>query len=491
MSKSVTKKQGMNLAAIMLVFVMMFSAIGCSTTGTPVSTSDLENSTSLSNGSAETSESGPDEYLSDPIYQYIVEKEPDIAQYLDFSNGGIGSAIYQGEFGCTAYSKTRSDFPKLASLVVPLVNDYIKENNYSIGFINIMYYPDNDKDNAITWSAQKNNGLRGNLVDSSVDPLDGWASDLPYDQIKNYIDETTGKNIASQATAADASKVEDESSKEITYDNISTYEGYVDVCKSILEIEQSDTMTGEIIGLIEEHFPMLYASCKGKDVSNEEDDSWVEYLMLAFTYMSSYYEPDTIGYALGDYGLRALYYTTITGNKSYEFQSAIDDLKSIGDEAGLNLSTMLLVGKVSAGQYKVGIDIEPGEYLVLADSDSGYFSVSTDAAGKDIEFNDNFKYNSYITIKSGEYLKLSRCSAYPVDKNEIELDKNGEGMFRVGIDLPAGEYKLIADSDSGYYCVYSDSRQEDIVANDNFSGQSYITVTDGEYLKLSRCHIVD
>ena len=485
------KKHNTKIAAIILVFVLVFSANGCSTDEASVSTPVSETSTNLSNSSEETSANSSAKYLNDPVYQYIAEKEPNIAQYLDLNNGGMTSTVLSGKLGFSAYSKTRAAFPKLASIVIPLVNDYIKEHKYSIEFITIMYYPDNDKENAISWNANKDDGLRGMLVDSSVDTLDGLKSNLPYDQIKNYIDDKTGENIASRGDASNSSQGTDESSREITYDDISTYEGYVNVCKSILEIEYSDAMTKEVVSIIEKQFPLLYASCKGRDVSTAEDDSWLEYLMFAFTYMVTYYEPGTIGYAIGDNGLRALYYTNITNNENPKYKNAIDDLKSAGEDAGLNLSTMMLVGKVSTGQYKVGTDIEPGEYLVLADSDSGYFCVSSDAAGKDITFNGNFSYNTYITVASGEYLKLSRCSAYPVDKNEIELNTSGEGMFRFGVDLPAGEYKLVADSDTGYYCVYSDSRQNAIVANDNFSGQSYITVEDGEYLKLSRCHIVE
>jgi hypothetical protein len=62
-------------------------------------------------------------------------------------------------------------------------------------------------------------------------------------------------------------------------------------------------------------------------------------------------------------------------------------------------------------------------------------------------------------------------------------------MYRVGIDIPAGEYKLISDEEySAYVCVYgSSSVSKDIVTNDNFENSKYITVKDGEYLYFSRC----
>lgn len=148
-----------------------------------------------------------------------------------------------------------------------------------------------------------------------------------------------------------------------------------------------------------------------------------------------------------------------------------------------------------SGTYKVGEDIPAGEYIVLSNTgDGGYYSVNADPNGDDILFNDSFDYNGIITISDGEYLELSRSCIYNLDEwltqNSIPLDKSGI-MLKVGVMLPPGEYKLLADNnDGGYYCIYSDSRQSDIIANDNFEGQSYVNVSDGQYLVLNRCKII-
>lgn len=143
--------------------------------------------------------------------------------------------------------------------------------------------------------------------------------------------------------------------------------------------------------------------------------------------------------------------------------------------------------RFESGQYKVGTDIEAGEYVFFTESGKGYFSVSTDSNGSDIIANDNFSYNSIMRIEDGEYLKLSRCYAVPIEEAQ-ELPINKANMFKIGIHLSAGEYKLLTE-EKGYYGIYSDDRQQDIVANDNFDSMSYITVSDGQYLKLSRCYI--
>lgn len=65
-------------------------------------------------------------------------------------------------------------------------------------------------------------------------------------------------------------------------------------------------------------------------------------------------------------------------------------------------------------------------------------------------------------------------------------------MFKVGVDIEAGEYKVTAEEgEMGYYCVYGDSRHDDIIANDNFEGSAYVTVKDGQYLVLNRCLLAE
>lgn len=65
----------------------------------------------------------------------------------------------------------------------------------------------------------------------------------------------------------------------------------------------------------------------------------------------------------------------------------------------------------------------------------------------------------------------------------------GEGMHLVGTDIEAGEYKLTATSDvDGYWKVTGSSAPDaDIIGNDIFTGTAYVTVTDGQYLTVSRC----
>lgn len=158
------------------------------------------------------------------------------------------------------------------------------------------------------------------------------------------------------------------------------------------------------------------------------------------------------------------------------------------------------------GMYKVGKDIPEGEYILYNTSNyDAYTCVSDDANQNDIIFNENFPSNLIITVYDDEFLDLSRCMAINLDEliegNEdktdtlinVVADRVDEGvMYKVGLMLEPGEYKLETTGNyDGYYCIYSDSRHDDIVANDNFDSSTYVEVSDGEYLLLSRCKIVE
>lgn len=144
-----------------------------------------------------------------------------------------------------------------------------------------------------------------------------------------------------------------------------------------------------------------------------------------------------------------------------------------------------------SGQYKVGEDIQAGEYILLAESDrEGFFSVDEDANGNEIIFNGNFKTNTIVTVNDGEFFEFKRSIAVRYDDfypaNEIDISNDGI-MIKVGNEIEPGEYKVLGER--GYYCIYSDSRQDDIISNGQVDGSKYISVEDGQYLVLKKCTI--
>lgn len=150
----------------------------------------------------------------------------------------------------------------------------------------------------------------------------------------------------------------------------------------------------------------------------------------------------------------------------------------------------------NAGQYRVGRDMVAGEYVLLSTSDyGGYFCVSSDALGNDIICNDLFEVNSIVTVRSGEYIELERCIAVDATsfytKYSIRTDNYGV-MLKVGYDIMPGTYRVVAQpGQTGYYCIYNDSRHDDIINNDLFENSAYVTIRTGQYIILSRCRIVE
>lgn len=156
-----------------------------------------------------------------------------------------------------------------------------------------------------------------------------------------------------------------------------------------------------------------------------------------------------------------------------------------------------------SGMYKIGKDMPAGEYKLFAtDGLAGvsYFEIAKDSSNslESIIANDNFFSFSYVTVSEGQYFKFTDARAVPVDQAEKSGPAEGRytsGMYKVGVDIPAGEYKVLPEEGStlgfGYFEVTKTSRHtlDDIVSNDNFEDSRYITLETGQYLKLSEAYI--
>jgi hypothetical protein len=147
------------------------------------------------------------------------------------------------------------------------------------------------------------------------------------------------------------------------------------------------------------------------------------------------------------------------------------------------------------GQYKVGADVPDGEYVLIStNSIMSYVELAKDSTGTlaSIITNDAFTNRSYVTVVGGQYLKITGCKMYALaDAPKVDTSKGtlSSGMYKVGADLPAGEYSVTADAGAAagsYIEVSKDSSHtlDAIVSNDMFTGSKYITVSNGQYLKL-------
>lgn len=300
-----------------------------------------------------------------------------------------------------------------------------------------------------------------------------------------------------QTTQMNYSAEEESSFTETTFDveekALESYENFKDaLCDLALAMKQAGaTDKSEMTALVYSIDSVEKYTSFNEATNDKAFDDFSE--AIAYFYVN--YDEGLVGHEIGEEGFAAIKSLTFSDG---EYSKHIENIKNLinmpaegtGSDDNMESLESSSNDKISSGQYKIGDDIEAGEYVLFSTGENpGYFSLTTDSNGSDIIANDNFKNCSIITVKDGEYLELTRCYALPIEKVD-NLAFDGDALFKIGTFLPAGEYKLYSEK-NGYYCIYSDGRHQNIVANNNFEGQTYVTVSEGQYLLLTRCKIID
>ena len=155
---------------------------------------------------------------------------------------------------------------------------------------------------------------------------------------------------------------------------------------------------------------------------------------------------------------------------------------------------------LGSGMWKVGQDLKAGEYILVKNDGEymGSFDITTGTSGDFDEIVDSNAFHNfeYIKVKDGQYLKLDGCTLYIIDevKPSMHLEKFDEltnGMFIVGIDIEPGQYKLenINKEYNGWFSLYNSldggyNGGVDLQDSDFFENNTFITLTEGQYLKL-------
>lgn len=148
---------------------------------------------------------------------------------------------------------------------------------------------------------------------------------------------------------------------------------------------------------------------------------------------------------------------------------------------------------LTSGEYKVGEDLPAGEYFVKCHGYNLYFEVSSDGSGDpdSVIYNFNTGKGFYVTLEDGEYIKIDGGDLYELNKTPKNGPVNGtygDGMYKVGVDIPAGQYDMESSSNLGYFEITNSSRHidSDIITNGTFTNETNKTITleDGQYLRL-------
>ena len=273
-------------------------------------------------------------------------------------------------------------------------------------------------------------------------------------------------------------------------------EGYITLISTTAEDEETFVgltvaalMMLDIATTDVSEFLSNFSSENLESMGTNPEDSIIEVINGVSYFLNKSNDGDTEKYRLTiqrDYDTREDYETHL---EEQEIWDEYYDDSSVTESDDSNSNSTGYAG----GMYEIGADMPAGEYLIT--STGGYYEVATDSTGslESIVTNDNYTNRAYVTVQEGQYFTFEG-TAVPAHGAPAFSTSDGiypEGMYLVGKDIPAGEYK-ISSNGSGYYEVTSDSVGElnSIVTNENFEGDVYLTISEGQYLKLSRAQII-
>lgn len=176
-----------------------------------------------------------------------------------------------------------------------------------------------------------------------------------------------------------------------------------------VELTEREEMMSEVIGLIDEG----HAFDTGSYIKGEIPKG--EYAFITFNGDSEYYvEKDDSGNIIDNENFDSFGYVQVHEAGNIEVGGFLineEGLKELDVTGAKELYEVINEKEnfVDAGYYKVGIDIEPGEYVVESYGE-GYVAVMSGPVGNsEIIDNNNFNGKYSVNLKDGEYLNISRA----------------------------------------------------------------------------------
>lgn len=142
-----------------------------------------------------------------------------------------------------------------------------------------------------------------------------------------------------------------------------------------------------------------------------------EYAFVKFDGSGSYYsEEDAAGNIVDNENFDSFGYVKVHGVGNLETRGVLINVTAF---ERLNVTGAKQIYEIlnnqtnynQGGYYKVGNDIDPGQYVLESIGGSGYYAImSGPVSNNDIIKNDNFNGRASVSLKSGQYLDLSRST---------------------------------------------------------------------------------
>lgn len=149
--------------------------------------------------------------------------------------------------------------------------------------------------------------------------------------------------------------------------------------------------------------------------------------------------------------------------------------------------------------YNIGNDIPEGYYILVYNENiidtygDALFEIYGTPDGND--FSGSFQNTAFIKLEGHGYIAMTFCDAYPLETFSGENNPfEKSGMFRVGIDIDEGTYKIVPlyDSLSPLWTVHNDidSIDYDLCFTDYHEDDDMeVTLHEGEILQTQFCVI--
>lgn len=160
------------------------------------------------------------------------------------------------------------------------------------------------------------------------------------------------------------------------------------------------------------------------------------------------------------------------------------------------------LSQLDTGMYIIGRDIQAGIYKGQAGSefgDSCYWERMSGVSGEfeDILANDNSVGSFYVDIKETDFAFQVGCPMTPIESIPLPeefLTTLDAGTYLIGRDIQAGIYKGQAGDDFSGSCYWErlsgvSGDFNDIIANDNATGQFYIEVAPTDFALSINCPV--
>lgn len=148
--------------------------------------------------------------------------------------------------------------------------------------------------------------------------------------------------------------------------------------------------------------------------------------------------------------------------------------------------------------YNIGNDIPEGYYILVYNEGietygDAHFSIYATPDGND--FSGSFQNTAFVKLEGHGYFDMVFCDAYPLETFSGENNPfEKSGMFRVGVDVDEGTYKVVPlyDSLPTLWTVHKDidSIDYDLCFTDYHEDDDMeVTLHEGEILQTQFCMI--